>query len=131
MKQKGFTLIEVMIAVTIVGILLAIAIPNYSEHVKRSARTEAMTALLDIANKLEQYYVDNHQYIATLADIGVLSTTTETGLYNLEIKTTNSNSKFTIKATPASGIALQDTTCTSFTIADTSEKTFTGAGPCW
>ncbi|ATC95396.1 type IV pilin protein [Pseudoalteromonas tunicata] len=131
MKQQGFTLIEVMIAVTIVGILLAIAIPNYSEHVKRSARTEAMTALLDIANKLEQYYVDNHEYTSSLTDIGIGSSSTETGLYSLEITTTNANTKFTVKATPASGIALQDSGCTSFTIADTSEKTFTGSGPCW
>ncbi|MDC9523698.1 prepilin-type N-terminal cleavage/methylation domain-containing protein, partial [Pseudoalteromonas sp. Angola-31] len=56
--QQGFTLIELMITVAIVGIIAAIAVPNYSEYIKRASRAEAASALLDAANKQEQYFVD-------------------------------------------------------------------------
>ena len=130
MKQRGFTLIEVMISVVIVGILLAIAIPNYSDYVKRGARTEAKTALLDIANKQEQFYVDNHQYTATLSNLGVAATS-ETGLYSISVTTASSDTEFTVTATASSGIALKDDECKTFTITQTGAKGYTGSGPCW
>jgi type IV pilus assembly protein PilE len=52
--QRGFTLIEVMVVVVVLGILAAIAIPNYAEYVNRSRRTEAKTALLQIAQWQER-----------------------------------------------------------------------------
>ena len=64
-KQLGFTLIELMIAVAIVGIIAAVAVPNYTEYVKRASRAEAAAALLDTANKQEQFFVDNREYTET------------------------------------------------------------------
>jgi len=72
-KHTGFTLIELMIAVAIVGILAAIAVPNYSEYVKRASRAEAASALLDAANKQEQYFVDNRAYSTSFSDLGIQS----------------------------------------------------------
>ena len=105
-SEKGFTLIELMIAVAILGIIASIAIPSYFEHVKRTARTEAITSLLDAANKQEQYFVDNREYTSTIADLGV-SSTTENNFYTISVEVDNDAGTFTFKATPESGPPLQ------------------------
>jgi type IV pilus assembly protein PilE len=61
-KQRGFTLIELMIAVAVVAILAAVALPSYSNYVKRGKIQEATTNLLTVRTKLEQYYQDNRRY---------------------------------------------------------------------
>ena len=76
-KQKGFTLIELMIVVAIVSILAAVAFPSYQQHVLRGNRAEGRTALLDAAARLERYYSDNNKFVA-LATANI-NTATETG----------------------------------------------------
>ncbi|KJZ00868.1 type IV pilin protein [Pseudoalteromonas ruthenica] len=128
---KGFTLIELMVAVAIVGILAAVAYPNYQQFVISSARSEAMTALLDAASKQEQFFADNRQYTTSMADLG-LSNSTESDLYSLSA-TVNARS-FIITATPASGVALKDGECASFTINEVGVKGSTGSADtdtCW
>ncbi len=61
-NQKGFTLIEMMIAVAIVGILAAIALPSYQQHVIRSHRSAAQSEMMDIANREQQYLLANRAY---------------------------------------------------------------------
>ncbi len=131
MKSAGFTLTEVMIVVAIVGVLTAIAIPNYNEYVIKSARTEAITALLDAANKQEQYFVDNRKYTATLADISV-NAKSDNGSYSISI--TSDGNIFTLTATAYSGVALKDSGCTAFSITDAGIKNSTGGESketCW
>ena len=60
--QQGFSLIELMIAVVIVGIITAVAIPNYSDYVTRSRVPEATAALGDLRVRMEQFYQDNRSY---------------------------------------------------------------------
>lgn len=60
--NSGFTLIEVMITVAIVGILAAIAVPSYNEYVQRARITEATSSLSDMRNKMEQYFQDNRTW---------------------------------------------------------------------
>jgi len=133
MKRNGFTLIEVMITVAIIGILAAVAYPSYTEHVKRSARAEAITALVDAANKQEQFFVDNHDYTAVLANLGLVAAT-ETGLYELSIASVANSREFTITAEAVSGIAATDSDCKTLVINELSVKTSTGSGTskeCW
>ena len=61
-RDRGFTLLEVMITVAIVGILAAIALPSYSYFVTRSRIIEATTALGDIRSQMEKYYMDFRTY---------------------------------------------------------------------
>ncbi|WP_315653029.1 type IV pilin protein [Roseateles aquae] len=64
-QQAGFTLVELMIAVAIVGILTAVALPSYRDYVRRGQLPEGVAALADFRIKLEQYYQDNRKYGTT------------------------------------------------------------------
>jgi type IV pilus assembly protein PilE len=60
--QRGFTIIELMIAVAIIAILAAIALPAYDGYTQRAKLTEAFTALSDFRVRMEQFYQDNRRY---------------------------------------------------------------------
>ena len=62
-KHSGFTLIEIMVVVVIIGILAAIAVPQYTEYVRRSQLAEAQSVLSDLRVQMEQYYQDNRTYV--------------------------------------------------------------------
>ncbi len=70
-RQRGFTLIELMISVAVVGILAAIALPNYSAYIMRSHRAEARNTLLAVAQRLEQNYTLAGTYAATPAGAAI------------------------------------------------------------
>jgi len=60
---RGFTLIEILVAVTIIGILVAIALPNYRDYVLRGKITEATSTLSDLRLRAEKFYGDNRTYV--------------------------------------------------------------------
>ena len=87
----GFTLIELMIVVAIVAILLAIALPSYTDYVTRGKLTEAQNTLSAYRVSMEQYYQDNRSYLATAGGgCGVNPATASSGL-----------KYFTVACTPA------------------------------
>jgi len=61
-KQHGFTLIELVITIAVVGILAAIALPSYQQYVIRSKRSAAQAQMMDIANREQQYLLANRSY---------------------------------------------------------------------
>jgi type IV pilus assembly protein PilE len=67
---RGFTLIELVVALVIAAVLAAIAVPSYLNYTRKSHRTEAKTALLDIAGLEERYYSVNNLYSQTTTDLG-------------------------------------------------------------
>ena len=89
-QQKGFTLVEVMIVVVIVGILAAVALPNYTDYVTRGRIPDATSNLASMRVQMEQYYQDNRTYACTAlptsqyftftcATVGTTYTLTATG----------------------------------------------------
>jgi type IV pilus assembly protein PilE len=83
--NAGFTLIELMVAVVIVGILAALAYPSYRQYMLRTNRTEGMTALQQVAAKQERFFSNNSTYTEDLADLN-FSVATEHGYYTIEIE---------------------------------------------
>lgn len=60
--QRGFTLIEIMVVVAIIGILASIALPSYTNYVSKARATDATSTLADMRIKMEQYFQDNRTY---------------------------------------------------------------------
>lgn len=117
MLNRGFTLIEVMITVAIVGILAAIAYPSYMQYILTSNRSQAAVELTEIANLQEQYYLDHNQYANGLTQLGYASNTinTQSDHYQVKISNTDRQIDFTVTATAINRQA-KDTHCASFTL---------------
>lgn len=129
MKQRGITLIELMIVVAIIGIIAAIAYPSYTQYVQRSNRSEAMNELVRVANMQEQFFADNRRYAADLTELGFPDVTalTENGLYQVQV-TAATVRTFTLTAT-GQGVQATDQ-CVTMNIDQTGAKT-ASAQNCW
>lgn len=130
--HKGFSLIEILIVMVIVGILTSIAYPSYREYINRAHRTDGQAGLLDLASRLERYYSENNTYqTATIASGGatdVLSSAiTPEGWYTLSISSATSTS-YSLQATPIGTQGTSDKTCQSLTFNHLGIKGIT-AGP--
>lgn len=114
-KTSGFTLIELMITVAIVGILAAIAYPSYTAQVQKSRRADAQIALMEIAQRQESYFLRNNRY-GSLSEIGY-SATSPDGYYTLAVTLNTDKSEFTAQASATSGKAqAHDVACQLFSI---------------
>jgi type IV pilus assembly protein PilE len=101
-QQRGFTLIELMIAVAIVGILAAVAYPSYVSHLSKQRRAEAQAVLLDIAGRQQQFLLDTRSYTdqATLVARGLSIPTSVQTYYTVTITPETPTTTFTATAQP-------------------------------
>lgn len=119
---NGFTLIELMIVVAIVGILASIAYPSYVAHVQRSHRVDAERALLENAQILERYYTQNNTYVgASLKD---------EELPRYDLGDTITSNTFELTAQPTANQANEP--CGTLKVIHTGIQSSTGGGQgCW
>jgi type IV pilus assembly protein PilE len=137
-SNRGFTLIELMIAVAVVSILATIAVASYSSQVQKSRRTDARSALLDLAGREEKLFSTANAYSALPSDLGYGAVgapwpvTVGSGYYQVTVVTPDASS-YTITATPL-GTQLNDTTCATLSVNQLGAQTSTGTGTaatCW
>jgi type IV pilus assembly protein PilE len=128
---KGFTLIELITVLLIISVLAIISFPLYTQHLVEAQRDSAKASLLDLASRMENYYLANGSYeAATLAELGV-NELTEDGGYSLAINTASLTS-YSLSATPTE--AQNDPVCGNLTLTETGQKGMSGTGTmsqCW
>ena len=137
--QGGFTLIELMVAVVIVGILTTIAVPSYHSYVLRANRTVAKAALVDASSRLESYFIVHKSYTNDVTKIQLqrylkrdssTSGTQADAIYDLSISV--SGNSYTVSATPL-GVQLKDTSCLTLSLTSTGIRSSSAgtADSCW
>lgn len=107
-SNAGFTLIEIMVVVAIVGILAAIAYPSYEEYVKRGNRSEGQALLNEAAARQERFFAQNNAYVTDQDDVVNLAlphtedttVSSSTGKYTLTVGTEDDDGGYTLTATP-------------------------------
>jgi type IV pilus assembly protein PilE len=135
--RQGFTLIELMITVVIVGILAAVAYPSYIQHVVKAKRTAAESFILEVASRQEQYNLDARQYASSMTILGATSIPAEvSGSYTVTLAADNSVAPptYTVTATPNANQLSQDAKCATLTINQSGTKGISGTGTvatCW
>lgn len=124
-KQAGFSLVELMVVVAIVGILATIAVPSYRRYVLQTNRTDAVRALTLNAQILQRCYSQNFNFNLP-ACTGPLAATSANNNYNLAVANLTNNT-YTLTATPQ-GAQVADTTCASFTLDQTGKQSALDTG---
>lgn len=131
-QSRGFTLVEVMIVVAIVGILASIAYPNYQEFLRSARRADAQAALVELSQFMERRYTASGSYgNATCSNVTLPFSSApkdgNTTFYNLNLQSCNA-SDYTLRAVPTG--AQSSDRCGTLTLASSGVK---GAGGtnCW
>ena len=120
----GFTLIELMITVAVVAILAAVAIPSYSEHVRKSRRAQAKADLVELAQQLERFHTVQNTYNGMTLPF-TQSPRDGKSYYTLSLSGAATSSSFTLQAVPGTG---QDKDkCGTLTLDQAGRKTPTAA----
>ncbi|MDT8399015.1 MAG: type IV pilin protein [Pseudomonadales bacterium] len=137
---KGFTLIELMVVVAIIGLLAVVAIPGYRDSVRKSNRADAQIMLSRLATLEERYFFRSNQYTDDFADLvpgatSGLPLASDGGHYSIALSLTGGGSGWSMTAT-AVGNQAADSACASLTLNSLGNKTALNAGgtassECW
>ena len=142
--QRGLSLIELMIVVTIIAILSAFAYPSYERYVIKSKRSIAQNALLQVADRQQQFFMDNKRFAADITNLGypadpyvvdddgaVTVAGDEDAVYSLSLSNVTATT-WTATAAPLNGQLSRDTYCGNLSITHTGAKGKSGASDeCW
>ncbi len=138
LRTRGFTLIELMIVVLILGVLASLAVTTYTRYVVKTNRAAAAAVLLGIANRQEQYFLDAREYAANMTTLGAAPPPEVAEHYTIATTANNGGTPptFQVTATPISGSsqATRDTKCATLTLTSAGVKSISGSGTvqdCW
>lgn len=133
--DQGFSLIELLIAMTVLAILVAIAVPSYTESVAKGRRADAQSVLMEAAQFMERFYTENLRYNASLAGVAVALPTAlaaapregSTKYYDIQIQAVGTQT-FTLRAVPRTNQSTDR--CGTMTLNNLGAKTGS-ATDCW
>ncbi len=142
--QRGVSLMELLIVVAIVAIIAAFAYPSYTQYIVNTKRTVATTALLQIADRQQQFFMDNKRHAADLTDLGfaanplVLADTgnpttagSSDAIYSISLSNVGVTT-YTITSAPLHGQLSRDTDCASLTLDQAGARgNSAGGDDCW
>ena len=127
---RGVTLIELMVAVVVVGILAGIALPSFQNSVRKARRADAVDGASAVLQAQERWRANNPTYTATMSDLGASSTTTG-GYYTLALAS-HTATAYTLTITPVSGKGQSnDTGCSEMTVTVASGNPTYAPSACW
>jgi len=143
-RQRGVTMIELLIVVAIIAVISSFAYPSYMRYVVSTKRTAATSALMQIADRQQQFFMDNKAYAADLTDLGfaadpyvIADDGTAAALadsdatYSIALSNVAALT-YTLTATPLSGQLARDTECGSMILNQAGNRSSSGGGDdCW
>ncbi len=141
--QHGVTLIELMVVAAIIAIISAFAYPSYERYIVRAKRAVGQNTLLQVADRQQQFFMDNKRFAADLTNLGFSANpfvvdddgaATVAGdtdaVYSLSLSNVTATT-WTATAAPLQGQLSRDTDCGSLTITQAGTKDSSGGGECW
>ena len=142
--MRGVTLIELMVVVAIVAIMFAVAFPAYDRYIVRTKRAVGQNVLVQVADRQQQFFMDNKRYAANLTNLGFTAdpyivdddgASSVAGdpdaVYSVSLSNVTVTS-YTATAAPLSGQLSRDTDCGSLTLTQAGAKGHSGGGDnCW
>jgi len=143
-RQAGVTLIELMVVVAIVAAVFAFAFPSYERYIMRAKRAVGQNAVLQVADRQQQFFMDNKRYAADLTNLGFTanpwivdddgaSTVAGDGdaVYSLALSNVTATT-WTVTATPLNAQLSRDTDCGNLTLTQAGAKgSSAGGANCW
>jgi type IV pilus assembly protein PilE len=143
-KQCGVTLIELMIVIVILAVIASIAYPSYMNYVVDTKRTAATSILLQVADRQQQFFMDNKRFANDLTNLGfansplviaddgrtMANAADSESTYSVALTNVTATT-YTITAAPLNSQAARDTECGSLTLNQTLTKGSDGGSDCW
>jgi type IV pilus assembly protein PilE len=144
LKQRGVTLIEMMIVLVILAVIASFAYPSYMNYVVDTKRTAATSILLQVADRQQQFFMDNKRFANDLTNLGfannplviaddgrtLANAADSDSTYSVALTNVTATT-YTATAAPLNGQATRDTECGSLTLNQTLTKGSDGGSDCW
>ena len=127
-QQGGFTIIEILIVIVIVGILAALVLPAYEDSIRKAQRSDARSALSELSALQERFFAQNNRYTVSVAPtgtgLGFGSTTSDDGNYKLTVSACSGGniSRCYLMTAEATGAQSDDSDCAKYTLDSTGRK---------